>query len=397
MSIRKALHFFATTSLFFPLLLAHSQSFNDHATPNIRSKSAIVMDAETGFVLYERDAHIPRHPASTTKIMTALLLVEHCKPFDIITAPEDCEKLEGSSLYLKPNEQVSAKDMLYALFLRSANDAAHSIACAIAGSDQEFAKLMNERAKQLGCKHTHFTNPHGLSDPKHYSTAYDLALITREAMKYPLIREAASSRSAWISRSINIKDTYLKSKNRFLLEPGAEGVKTGYTREAGHCFVGYKREDDWCLIAVVLDSEDWLTDTQTLYDWAYANYERRIVFPEKTIIGTASVEDGKQNSVRGILEKDFRVIARKGELLNPPEIYWNNKSLVAPVHAGDEIGKLVLEKDGITFATAVLAEKTIEVAPFWQKWQSTPIQASIFLLLFAMMWNFYRRRIARYK
>jgi len=393
MSTTRVSRFFATTSLLFYALMAHSQSTKAYAPPNIRSKSAIVMDAETGYVLYEQDAHTPRHPASTTKIMTALLLVEHCKPFDIITAPEDCQKIEGSSLYLEASEQVNAKDMLYALFLRSANDAAHAIACAIAGSDQEFAKLMNERAKRLGCRHTHFTNPHGLSDPMHYSTAYDLALITREAMKHPLIREAAATRSAWISRSINTQDTYLKSKNRFLSEPGAEGVKTGYTREAGHCFVGCKREDDWCLISVVLDSEDWLTDTQNLYHWAYTNFERRVVFPKKMIMGKTRVEDGEQNTVRGVLEKDFQVITRKGELLAPPEIRW--KKLVAPVHAGDEIGVVLLDKDGTTFQTPILAEKTIETLPFWKQWQSTPIQASVFLLLFAMMWSFYRKRIAR--
>jgi len=157
---------------------------------DITAKSGIAIDAASGKVLWDKDAETPMFPASTTKIMTGLLLVEHCRPSDIIVAPADVEKVKEASMHLKPGERVTAHDMLYALMLRSANDGCYAVAVHISGSVEGFSKLMNDRAKQIGCTHTRFHNPNGLNDPEHMTSAHDLALIARAAMRYPEFREA---------------------------------------------------------------------------------------------------------------------------------------------------------------------------------------------------------------
>ena len=183
---------------------------------DISAKSAIIIDAGSGKVLWERDADVLRYPASTTKIMTGMLLLERCLPDDLITAPVGIDKVPPSSMHLKPNEQVSAKDMLYALMLRSANDGAVAVADHVSGSIPAFAELMNERAREIGCRSTHFHNPNGLNDPEHVTTARDLAMIAREAMKYEAFREVVRTRKYQIQRTINQKDLFMVTRNRWL-------------------------------------------------------------------------------------------------------------------------------------------------------------------------------------
>lgn len=327
--------------------------------PLLTAKSAIVMDAETGAVLYGLNEHEARYPASTTKVMTALLLIERCEPNEMIMAPHDVEQIEASSLHLVPFERLSAEDMLYALMLRSANDAAHAVACHIGGSDESFAKLMNERAAQLGCTDTHFTNPHGLKDPLHKTSAFDLALITREAMKYERFRAAARTKTKWLVRTGNPADQLLISKNKFLDEPGAEGVKTGWTIPAGRCFVGSKSVGGWRLIAVVLGSEDWLKDTNALYDYAFSTFRRERALSKGDRIGQANVIGGSENSVLGIVSKDLVVIRGSD---GPPNVYVTWKKLHAPVAAGDVIGRVTVTDPvaGTNAEADVLAADTVE-------------------------------------
>lgn len=328
--------------------------------PLITAKSAIVMDAETGAVLYGLNEREARYPASTTKVMTALLLIEKCEPSEMIMAPHDVEQIEASSLHLAPFERLSAEDMLYALMLRSANDAAHAVACHIGGNDEGFAKLMNERAAQLGCTDTHFTNPHGLKDPLHKTSAYDLALITREAMKHERFRSAAGSKKKWLIRTGNPADQLLVSKNKFLDEPGAEGVKTGWTIPAGRCFVGSKSVDGWRLIVVVLGSEDWLQDTKALYDYAFSTFRREKALSKGDRVGDASVTRGSKELVRGVVRQDVTVIRGSS---GPPnlQVTWNE--VHAPVAAGEIIGRVVITDPvaGTSAEADVVAAEAVDV------------------------------------
>ena len=214
--------------------------------------SATAIDAASGKVLWSKDPDAPRFPASTTKIMTGLLLAERLKPTDTITAPWDVALVKESSMHLKPFERLSARDMLTALMLRSANDGCYAVAVRLAGSVDKFADMMNARAKEIGCTGTHFHNPNGLNDPQHYTTAHDLALIGREAMRNPLFASVVKTYKARIDRSINVKDEWMVNHDKRLLkDPTCDGIKTGWTVPAGtvlrrqHGARGLARPSPW--------------------------------------------------------------------------------------------------------------------------------------------------------
>lgn len=338
-------------------------------SPPISAQSATVIDAESGQVLWARNEHERRFPASATKIMTALLLAEKTKPTDVIRAPNDVENVKEASLNLRPGERVTSKDMLYALMVRSANDASYAVALHIAGSQKNFSEMMNERAKECGAKNTRLNNPHGLNDPLHVTTAYDLAMIAREAMKNERVREAAATKSVTIQRSINQQDTLLKTKNRFLDVPGAEGIKTGYTKPAGYCFVGAKTVDGWRLITVVLRSDDWFKDTCTLFDWAYANFERRKVGRIGEPIATAPVMGGTDSEVSGRLGRNLVYVSQRGG--DSRELRVLISPVRAPVSEGQAIGRAVLQlDDGITHEAPILAATSVpqSVASRYRHW-----------------------------
>lgn len=241
--------------------------------PTVTALSAIALDAETGRVLFEKDADAIRYPASTTKVMTALLMIERLDHQKWYAAPKEVETVTGSSLYMKPGERLRGYDLIQAVMLRSANDAAVTGAVHISGSVEKFCQLMNERAKALGCENTHFNNPHGLNDDLHTTSARDLALITREAIKNPLFNKLARMQRTTIERPENPQDAVLVSKNQWLRqEPTADGIKTGYTDPAGRCFIGSATRNGFRVITVVLKSENTWTDTAALTDWCFEHY-----------------------------------------------------------------------------------------------------------------------------
>ncbi|MCH8275607.1 MAG: D-alanyl-D-alanine carboxypeptidase [Armatimonadetes bacterium] len=333
--------------------------------PEITAESAVVMDADSGAVLFEKNAGAPRYPASTTKILTALLLIENCSPDEVIMAPLDSPEVTGSSLHLKPAEGITAEDALYALLVRSANDVAHAVARHISGSEEAFAELMNSRAEEIGCRNTYFINPHGLHHDQHVTTAYDMALIACEAMRHERFRDAAGTRRKWIERSLVPQDRLLISRNRFLNEPGAEGIKTGFTSPAGRCFVGSKSLDGWRVISVVLSSEDWLADTNALFDWTSETLERRTVFGAGDLVGAAPVKGGARPVVRGRAERDVRAILFRGGPDRGVSIEW--RELKAPVLDGDRIGTIRLAAaNGEAVEVPVLAAESVARAPFWR-------------------------------
>jgi D-alanyl-D-alanine carboxypeptidase len=333
--------------------------------PALMAKSVMVLDERSGKILYTKNADTKRFPASTTKIMTALLLLEHCAPDEIITAPRDVENVPPSSLHLKPGEQLTAQDMLYALMIRSANDAAYAVAIHIGGSVKNFAKMMNDRAKMIGCKNTVFNNPHGLNDPKHVSTARDLALIAKEAMKNPAFREAANTRKRFIARSINQEDLWLSTKNKVLKhDPSADGIKTGYTRPAGYCFVGSATRNGARFITVILGSKkDWHTDQSALMNWAHRNFVRSRLESPGEVERPVPLLEGEKDAVRSVLrEPVFYAHDRSA----PPGVMVEiqpKPGLIAPVAEGMEIGTAIFrDSAGWKFETPLYAAETVDMA-----------------------------------
>lgn len=319
----------------------------------VTAKSALIMDEATGKILWQKGAHERRYPASTTKIMTALLLLENTFPAEKIVAPAGVERIQPSSLNLRKGEIVSARGMLYALMLRSANDGCVAVAHHISGSVSAFSKLMNKRAKEIGCLNTTFNNPNGLNDKKHLTTAYDLALMAREAMKLAEFREAVRTQKFQITRSINQKDLMLKSHNKWLAKDStADGIKTGYTRDAGKCYVGSVTRDGYRLITVILNSKDWQEDHMNMMDWAYANHYRETVATRDGEVMSVPLENSEPAELP-IVVRDSVVRIRRAEVKDTVSITASYATeLIAPIAEGQELGT-------ITFADAYGWKKTV--------------------------------------
>lgn len=322
------------------LLAAISFAADNPSPPQITAYSAILVDAATGKVLYEKRCHARRPPASTTKIMTAILALEKGSLESKVSASTRASKTAFASLNLKPGETLTLKDLLYGLLLRSANDAAVCIAEHIAGSEQNFVAMMNEKARKLGAKDTHFTNPHGLYDPKHYSTAYDLALMARYAVRIPTFSDIVSTKTARIERSMNEKDVYLKNTARFLWRfNGADGIKTGYTREAGHCFVGSATRDRWRLISVVLKSEDAGGDTAALLSYAFENLKQVCFTRKNEVVTTVAVANGVTDKV-DLVARDDLALVLKSTAKAETRTDIDAEETKAPVAKGEKLGTL---------------------------------------------------------
>lgn len=328
----------------FSILLATLGSFAQ--AQDVAALSGIAIDAGSGKVLWQKDAETPRYPASTTKIMTALLLIERCTPDEMITAPADIENIKESSMHLKPYEQVRMIDMLYALMLRSANDGAVAVADHISGSVPAFVELMNERAKQIGCTHTHFDNPNGLNDKNHTISAHDLALIAREAMKYPVFREVVKTKRFEIVRSVNTADRLMVNKNKWLFkDPSADGVKTGYTVPAGHTYVGSATRSNFQVITALMHSDHWQSDHKSLLDYSFSTYEARPVAAAGTPLASDQVQGGTFDKVSIGLTSAVREVVKKNAGAVQTSI--TVRPLVAPVSKGQVAGEMtILDPDG---------------------------------------------------
>ena len=322
------------------------------------AKSVLVMDERSGKIVFERNAGVKRFPASTTKILTAMLLLEHCTPDELIYAPKDVENVPPSSMHLMPGEAVSASDMLHALLIRSANDGAYAVAMHIGGSVSNFAKMMNAKAKALGCTRTHFTNPHGLKDPKHVSTARDLAIIAREAMKNPVFRAAANTRSHVISRTMNQDDLWMVTKNKILkYDPTADGIKTGYTAPAGYCYVGSATRNGSRFITVILGSKrDWPTEQKALMSWAFRNYKRSCLEEPGQVEHEVPVSGAYAETIKAVVREPVFYAHAKTVSPSVRLSVISKPDIQLPISAGMEVGKAIYtDGKGWKFETPLFA------------------------------------------
>lgn len=236
------------------------------------ASGAVCIEASSRRVLYDDGKDEPCYPASTTKVLTALIALERLPLDKIVIVPKIAEGVEGSSIYLKAGDKITVEDLLFGLMLRSGNDAAVTLATEIAGGIDEFASLMNEKAKTLGASNSHFVNPHGLHDENHYTTSYDLALICAAAYENSDFARIVGTKQRKIEVSGEAR--YIANKNKLLkLFEGANGVKTGYTKKSGRCLVGGAKRGDMQLITVVLNHGDMWNDTVRMLNFGFDNYE----------------------------------------------------------------------------------------------------------------------------
>lgn len=309
------------------------------AEPSPSAQSAILLDSTTGRVLYEKNADARAQVASTTKIMTGLLIAESCDLQSNVCIPKEAVGIEGSSLYLKAGELLSVETLLYGLMLHSGNDAAVALAMYCAGSVPAFAERMNRRAAELELSGTNYVNPHGLDEKGHYSTARDLARLTAAAMENEIFRRVVAT------KTICFGDRSFTNHNKLLWRyEGAVGVKTGYTVSAGRILVSAAERNGRRLIAVTIrDRNDWV-DHANLLDYGFSSYSQQELAKIGDIMGSTVVIGGAEGCAQAVLQEDvFCCFAEKEQVslrAYLPEFVY------APVLAGDRAGTLSVLIDG---------------------------------------------------
>ncbi len=289
---------------------------------NLHAQSAALTDAESGRVLYEKNGYKEMPMASTTKIMTCIIALENGNLDDTVTISKYASTMPDVQLNVKPGEQYRLKDLLYSLMLESHNDVAVAIAEHIGGSVEGFAKMMNAKAKDLGCEHTNFVTPNGLDATNHYTTAVELSRIASYAIKNKEFIDITNT-SAWqFSELTKGRSFTVSNKDRFLyLYNGAIGVKTGFTNKAGYCFVGAVKRSDKTLVSVVLGSGwppnksyKW-KDTTELMDYGVDNFEKKQIFNTDKVFQPAFVKDGKENFVDLYYEGSVELLMKKDDVV----------------------------------------------------------------------------------
>ena len=274
----------------------------------VSAQKAIVMDAETGRVLYEKNADERALIASTTKIMTALIVCEQCNVLDRVRIPKEAVGIEGSSMYLKQGEILTVQDLLYGMMLHSGNDAAVALAIYCGGTVEGFAQLMNDKAHRLGMSGSHFENPNGLDAPGHYSTARDMAVLTAYAMQNPIFQKTVSA------KRITIGQRCLTNHNKLLWRvAGADGVKTGYTKAAGRILVSSAVQDGRRLVVVTInDPDDW-QDHAMLLQNGFSQYTKQDIVHQGDCLGNIEIIGGDSRYAELIADRNFSYALRDGE------------------------------------------------------------------------------------
>lgn len=396
--------FFILSSFIFTTQILATNTLSDINinAVNTNSSSCLLMDAKSGKILYAKNAYNKMYPASTTKLMTAILALENCEITDVATVSHNAIysiPVGYSHANLKEGEQLTIEQLLNVLLIPSANDAAIVIAEHISGSTDEFAKLMNEKAKELGCKNTNFVNPNGIHDKNHYSCAYDLALIGQYAMKFSDIMRIAMVKQYTlpVTNKYNKTDRIFNATNALINNesmnknyyPYATGLKTGYTDAAGSCIVSTAKKDNMELIVVILKSNsiaERYQDCKTLFDYAFNNYSCLSLQSSGNIVKTIEISNGtKETKQLNISVKDDITALlpsniKKEDLEPTIEL---DSDLKAPIATNKVIGKISYTIDNEVYSSDLVAASSVIPSSF---------EVIIFriLLIFLILYIIYR-------
>ena len=332
----------------------------------VSAKRAYVLDAVSGRVLYEKDPHERSLIASTTKIMTALIVCEQCNVLDRMRIPREAVGIEGSSMYLREGEVLTLQELLYGLMLSSGNDAAVALAIYCGGTVEGFAELMNDKARILGMKDSHFVNPNGLDAPGHYSTARDLAILAAYAMDNPIFRQTVST------KNVKVGARSLTNHNKLLWRiDGADGVKTGYTKAAGRILVSSATRQGRRLIAVTINAPDDWNDHEKLLEDGFCRYRQQHLVSKGDVVGTVQIAGGQAGAVEILAAADFDYALTQEEI---PEIKISGPGFVyAPVVEGSDAGfaHVCIDGKSIGKLPLVYGETVEKVQPeeksFWKR------------------------------
>lgn len=360
---------FAALSGGLRIMLSNSSNvaFADETTS---AKAMCVMESSTNRVLYFKNHDLKLPMASTTKIMTAITAIENCsdldKEFEI--SPK-AVGIPGTSIYLRKGEVMSTRDLLYGLMLVSGNDASVAIAEHVGGNTKNFVKLMNDTARKIGAKNSHFDNTHGLDSKTHYTTAYELALITSYAFNNPTFKEIVSTKSTTITNSDN-KVRYLKNKNKLLnLLDGCNGVKTGFTNNAGRCLVSSCEREGMNIVCVVLNCRPMFEESAKLIDRAFNEYKMFDLTKGYSFDDKILVNDGKKEYISiGTSGQSYFYPLKDEELAKVTYNYSVMQSIDAPVTKGSEVGEIKIFVDkNLQFSQKIYTMEDVRRKSIWAR------------------------------
>ena len=353
---------FISTSLYsfsFTSLPIWSQSIDTNSSPlienylNLESESAILIEESTGQILYEKNSNTPLRPASVTKVMSILLIMESIKNGDIsldtpVPCSEKASSMGGSQIWLSETETLTVHEMLKAICIASANDCTYALAEFISGSEELFVQKMNERAKELGMKNTTFKNCHGLDEDGHLTTSYDIALMSRELLsKHPEIKEYTST---WTDTLRDGASKLINTNKLIRTYEGATGLKTGSTSLALYNLSASATRNDLSLIAVIMKAPTpkvRFSEAKILLDYGFNTYEYKLIGKKDALFNTVSIKKGTQDNLDLIYENDFGLLVKKKNSNNITQnIILNEEKMVAPIKKGDILGEINYQLEG---------------------------------------------------
>ena len=339
----------------------------------MNAKSAILIDAKTGEILFEKNSHEKIAPASMTKMMSMLVIVEAIEDGvlnwnDTVTVSENASSMGGSQILLETGEQMKVKDLFKGVAVASGNDAVVALAEATYGTVDEFVKKMNEKTLELNLKDTNFKNPHGLDDANHYSSAHDMAMIAKELVKHKKVLEFTSIYEDYLRKGTN-REFWLVNTNKLVrFYNGVDGLKTGYTKEAGYCLTATASKNDMRLIAVAMGEPTSAlrnSEISSMLDYGFAQYKSTIIINQNKTIKEVNVEKAKTKKVEIIPVDDVSILTKKTEKIGNITYSVKLDKVVAPIKKGNIVGKLLVKEDGKKIKEVNLTvKKDIEKANF---------------------------------
>ncbi|EEM09837.1 D-Ala-D-Ala carboxypeptidase DacF; Serine peptidase; MEROPS family S11 [Bacillus pseudomycoides] len=357
---------------------AQSEKTEVEKTPKLaeEASSAIVIEQDTGKVLFEKSPNEKLPPASMTKIMTMLLIMEQVekgklKLEDKVRASEHAASMGGSQIFLEPGEEMTVNEMLKGIAIASGNDASVAVAEHIAGSEEGFVNMMNKKAKDLGLKNTHFQNPTGLPAKDHYSTAYDMSIMAKELMKYPLIRKYTGKYEDYLRENTEKKFWLVNTNKLVRFYPGVDGVKTGFTTEAKYCLTASAEKNGMRVISVVMGaptSKERNNQVTKLLDYAFGQYTTKKLYKRGEKIQTVKVGKGKKEKVDLVSSDNVSLLMKKGENMDKvKQEVIAEKKVKAPIKKGDALGTLVIKKDkDVLLKQTIVAKEDVAAASWWE-------------------------------
>lgn len=334
------------------------------------ARASILIERDTGTILYEKNAHEQLPPASLTKVMTLILVMEaidqgNLTLDEMVTVSENAASMGGSQVFLAEGEQMSVDDLIKAVAIASANDASVALAERIAGSESAFVKLMNEKAKQLNLENTQFQNASGLPTPNHYTTAYDMAMMSKELLKYEDITKYTSIYEDYLRKGEE-NEFWLVNTNRLVrFFPHVDGLKTGYTSEAKYCLAATAKKDDMRVISVIMganSAKERNAMTMSLLDYAFNQYETERIYGQNEKVGEFTHVKSQNYQYDLNTSEPISLLRKKGE--KEVEISTDVKmnKLQLPIKKGDELGTVIVKTDGeIFYESPIYASEDIEV------------------------------------